>query len=342
MVRPSSRQTGFTRTELLILLGLIVIGLGLLLPFLTRTQRNGAHYGCYNNLKQIVLAVHNYAGTYNSKLPPLYSAPMTQIVSGGVGTSVQNPQSFFFTILPFIDQDNMYKAGMSASVQVGALSDTKSDPPSNFTWLGQVSNGSGGTGNLFQFGFVKTYVCPSDPTNSTQEPTACGWAGGSYAANYQVFGTEGWKAKYDIGNIPDSTSNTVFVADRFAQYTGAPGQFTDPDGMTRQANTLWAWPANYPPNPPTAYTSPVPQNAALFAYFNLNTGEGYGGVALGPPQLGTPPDQADYRLVQSGHQAVVQVGMGDGSARGVSATVRPQTWQNAVIPDEGQALGDDW
>jgi hypothetical protein len=342
MVRPSPRRLGFTLTELLILLGLIAMIVALLITALPRTRRTEGGAYCRNNLKQICLAVHNYAGTYNLKLPAVYSAPKTEVLINDKWITLQNPQSFFLTLLPFIEQDNMYKAGMSASVQAGAPSDTKSDPPSNFTWLGRVSNGSGGTGNLFQFGFVKLYVCPTDPTNSTQQPTACGWVGSSFAANYQVFGTEDWKPKYNIGNIPDGTSNTVFIAERFAQYPGPAGQFIDPDGRLQQGNTLWAWPANYPPNPPTAYTSPVPENAAIFAYSNLKTGEGYGDMAFSLPQIGIRPEQADYRLVQSGHQRAVQIGMGDGSARGVSVTVRPQTWANALIPDDGQPLGDDW
>jgi hypothetical protein len=175
--------------------------------------------------------------------------------------------------------------------------------------------------------------------------------GCSYAANYQIFGTAGaqtivgadWKPKYNIGDVPDGLSNTVFIAERFAQQTGPAGAFLDPNGKEQQANNLWAWPANYGTKPPTSYATPVPQNAAIFGYFNLQTGAGYGWAVFDKPQVGISPDQADYRRVNSGHSAkVVQVSMGDGSVHGVSPDVSQPTWQNALTPADGVPLGKDW
>jgi hypothetical protein len=86
----------------------------------------------------------------------------------------------------------------------------------------------------------------------------------------------------------------------------------------------------------------VPQNAAMFAYGDPTEEIGYGKVVFDQPQIGIRPPQADYRLVQSGHVAVVQVAMADGTARGVSASVTQATWQNAVTPADGNPLGSDW
>src|SRR5262249_27015361 len=146
-----------------------------------------------------------------------------------------------------------------------------------------------------------------------------------------------------ITTIPDGLSNTVFLAERYAQFPGEPGRFTDPDGKQKQANNLWAWPAAYPPNPPTSYKKPVPQNAPVFAYGDPDKkGVGYGKAIFDVPQPGIRPQQADYRLPQSGHAAVVNVAMGDGSVRGVSASVTQKTWQAAVLPADGNPLGPDW
>jgi hypothetical protein len=311
------RRHVLTLLEVLIVLVIVAIFLALFLVARQKVCETAHRSQCKNNLKQLVLAIHNYADTYSNKLPALYSAPVEK--------GIAHRQSFFLTIIPYIEANHMYRDALD-----------NASPP-GLTWTG-LYNGA----PIFSAAFMTTFACPGDPTNSTTQPTACGWVGSSYAANYQVFGTEEWRPKYTIGNIPDGTANTAFLAERFAQYPGPPGQFTDPDGKVQQAYTLWAWPANYPPNPPTSYTSPVPQNAAIFAYSNLKTGEGYGDIAFSLPQIDIRPQEADYRLVQSGHTGLVQFGVGDGSVRAVITTIRQSAWQGVLIPDDGLGLGDDW
>jgi hypothetical protein len=36
------------------------------------------------------------------------------------------------------------------------------------------------------------------------------------------------------------------------------------------------------------------------------------------------------------------VGLGDGSVRLVNTAISPQTWANAVSPNDGNVLGSDW
>jgi hypothetical protein len=334
--------------DLVVLLAIALVLLSLFFPFTQRLRGADEADRCLNNLKQIVLATHNYAGTYNAKLPSLYSAPVTQLFIAGAPATVQNPQSIFFTLLPFVEQDEMYKAGMSAAVVAGAPADLKTNPPSNHTWLGKAAKAQ-----TYDAGFVKTYVCPADPTNSTTKLTELGWVGSSYGASCTMFGNptvpktatpeERFHSVFEIGNIPDGTSNTIFFADRFAQYPGKAGRFEDPDGQERQAHSLWAWPAGSGTSPPTKCKKPVPQNAAMFAYGDPDRKDvGYGKMVFDQPQTGIAPKEADYRLVQSGHPKVVHVGMGDGSARGVTASVSQLTWQHALTPADGLPLGVDW
>ena len=65
------KRTGFTLTELLVVLGIIAILIALLLPAVNRAREAARRSQCKNNCKQQALALHNYRDTYKS-LPPAF------------------------------------------------------------------------------------------------------------------------------------------------------------------------------------------------------------------------------------------------------------------------------
>jgi len=111
-MRPTRRRPGFTLIELLVVIAIIAILIGLLLPAVQKVRDAAARSQCANNLKQLGLAAHNYAGVYSSTLPPSIVVELA-INAGSPGTpGFPYPgivHSWAVNLLPYIEQDNLFK-----------------------------------------------------------------------------------------------------------------------------------------------------------------------------------------------------------------------------------------
>src|SRR5204862_5162181 len=114
----SPSPSGFTLIELLVVIAIIAILIGLLLPAVQKVREAAARTRSQNNLKQIALATHNYNDAYQGKLPPLTD------VGNGAQTGY-GLESIFFNILPYIEQDNVYKVFQKTTTTYENTSTTK-------------------------------------------------------------------------------------------------------------------------------------------------------------------------------------------------------------------------
>jgi prepilin-type N-terminal cleavage/methylation domain-containing protein len=194
------RQQAFTLIELLVVIAIISILIGLLLPAVQKVRESAARSQCVNNLKQIGLALHDYHDV-NQGLPPGYLATMPYVD----GTTDTTPGwSWAAFILPFLEQDNLYRQLNLAL------------PAEGFPAIQSR---------------IKVYLCPSDPTPSATftVPDAFGSslalaAPSSYAAccggdESDVFAPTGLGVFYRnsrtrLTDITDGTSQTILAGDK--------------------------------------------------------------------------------------------------------------------------------
>jgi len=301
------RSRGFTLIELLVVIAIIAILIGLLLPAVQKVREAAARMNCSNNLKQLGTATHNYAGTFD-KMPP-----------GWASSAGAQYGSLHFFLLPYIEQDNIYKAA-------GNNSWNQNNTP------------------------IKTFVCPSDPTNWTNYPLG----GTSYAWNVWLFqGGKQWGVDGTPGSLVssmiDGTSNTVMFSERYRYCNPSWGGHTDPVWAAHpwsNPNSVWSiggfgW---------TTWSSGP--GVALPNGFNAGGGgnlSGYypdywtrGNQGTFPFQTSPSSATCNWYALQGAHSGTMQAGLGDGSVRGVNPSVSVATWVSACIPSDGNALGSNW
>jgi len=295
-------RRAFTLIELLVVIAIIAVLVGMLLPAVQKVREAAARSTCQNNLKQLGVALHNYSSTYQDKLTP-GMAPFASINTYPGG-------GWHWHLLPFIEQDNIPKALIASNIY--------------YSW-----GAAGSVNGQTTTSAVKTYRCPSDPTPSgdgARGNNSGGWPVTSYFRNYYLFdnttftsGGHGWTlSKYTVGNIPDGTSNTIAVVERYADINGSIYTGSQYSGLyTHHGQDRYHW----------GYSQWAPV---------------YGQWSTEVPQFGVNPRESKYYTGNSGHKAVVQCTMMDGAVKGVNAGINATTWQRALFPDDGNPLPANW
>ncbi|MCI0703953.1 MAG: DUF1559 domain-containing protein [Planctomycetia bacterium] len=154
----TGRRIAFTLIELLVVIAIIAILIGLLLPAVQKVREAAARMTCSNNLKQIGLGAHNYESAYG-KFP---RSGEHLVNNGGTVFKTQCFHSPMTMILPYIEQDNVYK---QFNLKLRYNEGTNAV-------LAASGQGPGAV--------IKTFICPSQSLRSNDRDSQ-GYAASDYA-----------------------------------------------------------------------------------------------------------------------------------------------------------------
>jgi len=299
-----SARRAFTLVELLVVIAIIGILVALLLPAVQSAREAARRTQCVNTVKQLALATHN-AHDVHLMFPP--AGASNNSWNGRVtrsGPYYNLAGSFFFHLLPFVEQGPLYEGAISAG---GGMDSTVN-------------------GKVVYNHIIKAYRCPSDRGGGLQNgfgnpngPDGT-HAVSNYGANYLIFGDPqkgNQEGASTMATMADGTSNQVFFGERYGWYSATPLSCLWANSEHRWSPQICRAPGSS--NSTTTGYAPCPMFQNLVKYQNANDSTSGG---------------------QTNHIGVMNVGMGDGSVRPMNANMPATVWAALCDPRDGLTVSE--
>jgi prepilin-type N-terminal cleavage/methylation domain-containing protein len=310
-------RSGFTLIELLVVIAIIGVLIALLLPAVQKVRIAAARMSSSNNLKQLGLGSQNFHDTFR-ELPYPGNHAATSANLGVANVNIQGTGSWLYQIMPFVEQDNVYKSWNFNG--------------NTFPVAGEARHHVG----------IKLYICPGrnrgqgwKPMGSAQPvPNDTSGPVTDYAINTRInlpatnppwytnnrsIGSE--NTHQTIQGIRDGSSNTILAggkALKIPEHTSDVASSWDESivqggngGTARNGNSLGGNDA-----------------ASLASYILVQDNQGTAADSVQNNHFGGP------------FPGGVLFVMADGSVRNISYNIDPQTLCYLLQPSDGNVIRD--
>ena len=211
------RIRGFTLVELLVVIAIIGVLVALLLPAVQAAREAARRNSCLNNMKQIGIAIHNYADRKKEEFPLASTGFYLESTQTG---SNRDGYSWLFQILPEMEGKNIYDRTRDSVLETGGPLGPGSQKLRQGPFVpAVVVDADKPASDIERFTYgqaVEAFVCPSFPGG--EETTSGGLAGGltgkvgNYVAmpstHYNEDGTGNGSGSSTTGSLFDSFSGS--------------------------------------------------------------------------------------------------------------------------------------
>ena len=325
MRRYDLAQRGFTLIELLVVIAIIAVLIALLLPAVQQAREAARRSQCKNNLKQLGLALHNYAETHGCFPAGCLFAAKNPIEAGGSS----NRATWLAYLLPFVDQAAAYQK-------------------LNFKTDFNSSNLDSWDPNRVRSVNVPVFRCPSDPGNpiSPEQPS---FAPTSYVASIgnsnRIHGGGGVALPGINGDWSKTVYNNRSERGVFASNSSCKlRDITDGASNTMAASEcLIGGVMNTASGDVNPCSPATPRTDRGFSWL-LGQTSTWPYCTIKTPNA--PIEDCDHYSVyvnataRSQHVGGVQALLADGSVRFITENINLTTWRNLGDRGDGNPLGE--
>jgi prepilin-type N-terminal cleavage/methylation domain-containing protein len=351
LFRLVKRRLGFTLIELLVVIAIIAILIALLLPAVQKVREAAARTQTINCLKQHGLATHSSNDALR-RLPPAWGFfGSVNVNNGNAAATGFKYASIHVHLMPYMEQDNVYKTFLSGAAATATSICTAQVPPflspSDYstTTLNGIQNFAANIRVFSSISVNGTLTGPSGLTSANYSTATVlaqtsGVTPPGAAAAVSLFDSTAAIPR----TFQDGTSNVII----FATVLGNCGT-----GATPKARMYAAPPVGAAGGGAASYATPSNAGtAAVGSFFGANSAGPYVGASATVLTAGkeifqvapvlTNCDSYSDGPPQSFYTGGIQVGIGDGTTRTLAPSISPATWAGALCPADGVVLGSDW